>query len=191
MEQIIFWVFVAYTLLLFGITFITARKADSGSFFAGNKKSPWFVVAYGAIGASLSGVTFMSVPGWVEQRQFTYMLTVLGYLLGYVLIAFVSDADEELFDFYILHAYALHGRDDSAKHMIKPLVVARVLYRHDVLYGLDNADELFIAVFVLADCTNRGIGKVIAPLAMIYTVFQFHHASSHLLHFLPAAFQQP
>lgn len=89
MEQIIFWVFVAYTLLLFGITFITARKADSGSFFAGNKKSPWFVVAYGAIGASLSGVTFMSVPGWVEQRQFTYMLTVLGYLLGYVIIAFV------------------------------------------------------------------------------------------------------
>ena len=89
MEQTIFWVFAAYTLLLFCITFVTSRKADSKSFFAGNKKSPWFVVAYGAIGASLSGVTFMSVPGWVEQRQFTYMLTVLGYLIGYVLIAFV------------------------------------------------------------------------------------------------------
>ena len=89
MEQIVLWVFVIYTLLLFSITFVTARGANSKSFFAGNKKSPWFVVAYGAIGASLSGVTFMSVPGWVEDRGFTYMLTVLGYLLGYVLIAFV------------------------------------------------------------------------------------------------------
>lgn len=89
MEQTIFWVILAYTLILFGITFITSRKANSKSFFAGNKKSPWLVVAYGAIGASLSGVTFMSVPGWVEDRQFTYMLTVFGYLLGYVLIAFV------------------------------------------------------------------------------------------------------
>ncbi|MEE1190469.1 MAG: sodium:solute symporter, partial [Bacteroidales bacterium] len=89
MEQTIFWVILGYTLILFGITFITSRKANSKSFFAGNKKSPWLVVAYGAIGASLSGVTFMSVPGWVEDRQFTYMLTVFGYLLGYVLIAFV------------------------------------------------------------------------------------------------------
>ena len=89
MENILLGVFIAYTILLFSITFITARKADSASFFSGNKKSPWFIVAYGMIGASLSGVTFMSVPGWVEDRGFTYMLTVFGYFLGYLVISFV------------------------------------------------------------------------------------------------------
>ncbi|MDD4704063.1 MAG: sodium:solute symporter, partial [Bacteroidales bacterium] len=69
MEQIIFWAFVLYTLLLFLITYLTARKANNQSFFSGNKRSPWFVVAYGMIGASLSGVTFMSVPGWVNERS--------------------------------------------------------------------------------------------------------------------------
>ncbi len=89
METIIFIAFIAYTLLLFAITYITSRKADSKAFFQGNKKSPWFVVAYGMIGASLSGVTFMSVPGWVNDRMFTYMLMVFGYFLGYLVISFV------------------------------------------------------------------------------------------------------
>ena len=89
MEQIIFWIFIIYTLILFGITYLTARKANNQSFFSGNKRSPWFVVAYGMIGASLSGVTFMSVPGWVNERSFTYMLTVFGFFLGYLVIAFV------------------------------------------------------------------------------------------------------
>src|SRR5690554_4203027 len=89
MEQIIFWAFVLYTLLLFFITYLTARKANNQSFFSGNKRSPWFVVAYGMIGASLSGVTFMSVPGWVDTRSFTYMLMVFGFFLGYIVIAFV------------------------------------------------------------------------------------------------------
>ncbi|MGP1515728.1 MAG: sodium:solute symporter [Bacteroidales bacterium] len=89
MELTVFIVFVTYTLLLFGVTYITSRKADSKAFFQGNKKSPWFVVAYGMIGASLSGVTFMSVPGWVNDRMFTYMLMVFGYFLGYLVISFV------------------------------------------------------------------------------------------------------
>lgn len=89
MSTIIFIAFALYTLLLFTITYITAHKADSKAFFQGNRKSPWFVVAYGMIGASLSGVTFMSVPGWVNDRMFTYMLMVLGYFLGYLVIAFV------------------------------------------------------------------------------------------------------
>jgi Na+/proline symporter len=82
-------IFLAYTSLLFLVTWITARRADSQSFFIGNRKSPWFVVAYGMIGASLSGVTFMSVPGWVTETQFSYMVVVLGYLVGYFLIATV------------------------------------------------------------------------------------------------------
>jgi Na+/proline symporter len=82
-------IFLAYTLILFLVTWITARKADSQSFFIGNKSSPWFVVAYGMIGASLSGVTFMSLPGWVKDTQFSYMVVVFGYLFGYFVIATV------------------------------------------------------------------------------------------------------
>ncbi len=87
--QLILVIFLIYTLMLFAVTWFTARKADSQSFFIGNKASPWFVVAYGMIGASLSGVTFMSVPGWVKDTQFSYMVVVFGYLFGYFVIALV------------------------------------------------------------------------------------------------------
>jgi Na+/proline symporter len=79
--------FLAYTSLLFLITWITARKATNRGFYIGNKASPWYVVSYGMIGASLSGVTFMSVPGWVGTTQFSYFLVVIGYLFGYAVIA--------------------------------------------------------------------------------------------------------
>lgn len=85
----IFSCFVAYTLLLFFVTWLTSRKATNETYFIGNKASPWYVVAYGMIGASLSGVTFMSVPGWVGQTQFSYMMVVIGYLAGYTVIATV------------------------------------------------------------------------------------------------------
>lgn len=84
---LIFISFLVYTILLFAVTWITTRKANSESFYIGNKASPWFVVAYGMIGASLSGVTFMSVPGWVGDTQFSYLLVVAGYLIGYTVIA--------------------------------------------------------------------------------------------------------
>jgi Na+/proline symporter len=87
--SLILIIFLLYTALLFFITWLTARKATNRGFFIGNKQSPWMVVAYGMIGASLSGVTFMSVPGWVGDTQFSYMMVVLGYLFGYFVIATV------------------------------------------------------------------------------------------------------
>lgn len=86
---LILGIFIAYTVVLFTVTWITARKANNQSFYIGNRISPWFVVAYGMIGASLSGVTFMSVPGWVKETQFSYMVVVFGYLFGYFVIALV------------------------------------------------------------------------------------------------------
>jgi Na+/proline symporter len=79
--------FILYTLLLFLISWITSRNADNDSYFIGNRESPWFVVAYGMIGASLSGVTFVSVPGWVGKTGFTYFLIVLGYVAGYAVVS--------------------------------------------------------------------------------------------------------
>jgi len=78
-----------YTAILFLVTWLTSRKATNETYFTGNRKSPWFVVAYGMIGASLSGVTFMSVPGDVANTQFTYFSVVIGYVLGYLAIAYI------------------------------------------------------------------------------------------------------
>jgi Na+/proline symporter len=84
--EYIFLTFMVYTLLLFAVSFITSRKADNESFFTGNRVSPWYVVAYGMIGASLSGVTFISVPGAVGKDSFSYLVMVLGYFIGYLVI---------------------------------------------------------------------------------------------------------
>ena len=73
--------------LLILISYLTSGKGDSKAFFTGNRQSPWYLVAFGMIGASLSGVTFISVPGIVGATHFTYMQLVLGYLLGYYIIA--------------------------------------------------------------------------------------------------------
>ncbi len=78
-----------YFAVLIAVSVITARKADNDSFFLGNRRSPWFVVAIGMVGASLSGVTFISVPGYVTSVGFTYMQMVAGFFVGYVVIAFV------------------------------------------------------------------------------------------------------
>src|SRR3972149_2415526 len=78
---------VVYFSLLIIISYITSRGADNASFFVGNRKSPWFLVAYGMIGASISGVTFISIPGEVGASNFSYMQLVLGYFAGYLVIA--------------------------------------------------------------------------------------------------------
>ena len=91
MELTILLCFVAYTLLIFLVMWLSQRRGATGNeaFFRAGRRSPWFVVAYGMIGASLSGVTFMSVPGGVYSGQWTYMPLVFGYVLGYAAIALV------------------------------------------------------------------------------------------------------
>jgi len=86
---LIFGVLGAYFLALYLISYLTSRNADSQTFFTGNRQSPWFLVAFGMIGASLSGVTFISVPGEVGNSDFSYFQVVLGYLVGYFVIATV------------------------------------------------------------------------------------------------------
>ncbi len=78
-----------FTVLLLISYFIGKKHSENDAFFLGNKKSPWYVVAFGMIGSSISGVTFVSVPGMVREFDMTYMQMVLGFLLGYAVIAFV------------------------------------------------------------------------------------------------------
>ncbi len=80
---------VGYFLLLILISIFTSKRSDSQTFFIANKESPWFLVAFGMIGASLSGITFISVPGEVANSQFTYFQLVLGYVIGIAVVALV------------------------------------------------------------------------------------------------------
>jgi Na+/proline symporter len=78
-----------YFLILVGFSYFTGKNADNASFFLAGRRSPWYLVAFGMIGASLSGVTFISVPGWVGSSQFSYFQMVLGYVAGYAIISFI------------------------------------------------------------------------------------------------------
>ena len=80
---------LAYFGILMLIAKLTSRRADNDAFFRGNRQSPWYVVAFGMIGASLSGVTFVSVPGMVRGIDMTYMQTCMGFFVGYLIIAHV------------------------------------------------------------------------------------------------------
>jgi Na+/proline symporter len=86
-STLIISIILSYFLLLLIISLRSSRGAGNASFFLGDRKSPWYIVAFGMIGASLSGVTFISVPGWVVDSQFSYMQMILGYLVGYFVIA--------------------------------------------------------------------------------------------------------
>ena len=82
-------VVLCYFALLFAISRWTGRRATNHTFYRGNKQSPWYLVAIGMVGASISGITFVSVPGMVNSIGMTYLQTCLGFIVGYVVIAFV------------------------------------------------------------------------------------------------------
>ncbi|SNS57639.1 Na+/proline symporter [Belliella buryatensis] len=86
-SNLVLIVITSYFALLFLISWLTSRKISQDTFFTGDRQSPWFLVAFGMIGASLSGVTFISVPGEVGNTNFNYFQVVMGYTLGYFVIA--------------------------------------------------------------------------------------------------------
>ena len=80
---------LSYFAILVGISFVTGKEGTNVDFFTANRTSPWYIVAFGMVGASLSGVTFISVPGWVEASKFNYFQVVLGYGFGYFVVAYI------------------------------------------------------------------------------------------------------
>ncbi len=81
--------FSLYFILLLALSRITAGHTDNDTFYMANRRSPWYVVAFGMIGASISGVTFVSVPGMVMRTDMTYMQTCIGFIFGYIAVAFI------------------------------------------------------------------------------------------------------
>src|SRR6187399_1965056 len=92
---LLFTFVVGYFVLLLAVAWFTSRNSNNESFFIGNKSSNWMLVAFGMIGTSLSGVTFVSVPGGVgvppgiDKGAFSYFQITIGYLIGYITVAFV------------------------------------------------------------------------------------------------------
>ncbi|HEU4775176.1 MAG TPA: sodium:solute symporter [Telluria sp.] len=86
---VLFFILIAYFALLMGVAWLTSRHANNDSFFIGNKSSNWMLVAFGMVGTTLSGVTFISVPGAVGRDGFGYMQILIGYVIGYIAVAFI------------------------------------------------------------------------------------------------------
>ena len=81
--------FIIYFALLYAISVVTGKRESNNAFFRGERKSPWPLVAFGMIGASISGLTFIGVPGWVMTTGMTYIQMCLGFIVGYIIVAFL------------------------------------------------------------------------------------------------------
>jgi SSS family transporter len=88
-ELLTILIIVLYFTFLFLISKWTKGSEDNDTFFLGKRSSPWYIVAYGMVGVSLSGITFLSVPGWVKTQEFYYMQMVLGFVPGYIFVAYI------------------------------------------------------------------------------------------------------
>ncbi len=138
---IIATVLISYFLILVLISYFTSRKMSNLSFFTGDKKSPWFLVAFGMIGASLSGVTFISVPGKVYAESMAYFQIVLGYILGYLVIAKVLMPIYYKMNIVSIYQYLKHRFGNySYKTGAAYFVLSRTL---------GSAIRLYLATFVL------------------------------------------
>lgn len=87
--MVIITTIIVYFLVLLLIGRITTRHSDNDTFYRGNRQSPWYMVAFGMVGASISGISFVSVPGMVMKTDMTYLQMCIGFILGYFAIAFI------------------------------------------------------------------------------------------------------
>jgi len=134
-----------YSLLLFGVTWWSARGANNESYYVGNRSSKWYLVAYGMIGASLSGVTFISVPGAVGVSKFGYLQVILGYLLGYAVIAYVLLPLYYRLNLTSIYSY-LQQRFGNSSYKTGALyfILSRVVGAAFRMYIVVNALQVFV-----------------------------------------------
>jgi Na+/proline symporter len=167
------WILLAIVVVYFGllilISIITSRGADNASFFVGNRKSPWYLVAYGMIGASISGVTFISVPGEVGASAFSYLQMVFGFFAGYLIIANVLlplyyRMNLSSIYVYLHHRLGLHSYKTGAAFFI----LSRVIGSSFRLYLV----ALVVDAFILSKLGVPFWVTVVITIALIY-VYSF------------------
>lgn len=142
---LLFTFVIAYFLLLLFVAWYTSRNANNESFFIGNRNSNWMLVSFGMIGTSLSGVTFVSVPGTVGSNGFGYFQVVIGYFIGYSIVAFIL-----LPLYYRSHLTSIYNyllqRFGNVAYKTGALffIISRVLGATARLYLVINVLQLFI-----------------------------------------------
>src|SRR5687767_773350 len=146
MSPVLLFTFViAYFLLLLGVAWYTSRNSNNESFFIGNRRSNWMLVAFGMIGTSLSGVTFVSVPGTVGLAGFAYFQVVIGYFIGYIIVAFVLLPLYYKLNLTSIYNYLSHRFGmTSYKTGAGFFIVSRVLGATARLYLVINVLHIFI-----------------------------------------------
>lgn len=161
-------------LLYFGILYLISyligkKHSENTAFFLGNRKSPWFIVAIGMVGASMSGITFVSVPGMIGKIDMTYMQMVLGFLLGYAVIAFVL-----LPIYYRWNVISIYSYLDKriGKNAYKTGTGFFILSRM-----INAAVRLYIAVFILQryvfDAWNVPFGVTTAGFLLMMWLYTY------------------
>lgn len=175
-----------YFLVLLSISYFTGKNDSNVDFFKAGKKSPWYLVAFGMVGTSLSGVTFISVPGWVEASEFGYFQVVLGYLVGYFVVAFVLLPIYYRLNLTSIYEFLLQ-RFGTVSHKTGAFFffLSRVLGASFRLYlvaivlqqfvfdrfGVPYAITVFISIALIWIYTNRGGIKTIVWTDTLQTTF--------------------
>lgn len=175
-----------YVLLLFAVSYWTGRNLTSADFYSGSKRSPWYVVAFGMVGASISGVSFVSVPGWVESTGFSYIQMCIGFFFGYLVVAYLLlplyyKMNLTSIYGYLEHRYGLSARrtgalffmisklfGSAAKLYVAVLVLQRLLLDE---YGLSFTLSLIVVVCVIWFYSYRGGIKTIVWTDFVQTFF--------------------
>jgi len=160
---------LAYFALLLGVAWWTGRHADNDAFFIGSRNSPWPLVAFGMVGTSLSGVTFISVPGAVGLTQFTYLQIVIGHVIGYMVVAFVL-----LPLYFRLGLTSIYG---YLQQRLGPRSYKTGAAIFIVSRTLGATARLYLVVKILQDTILQGFGvpfwlttAVILLMILLYTV---------------------
>src|SRR5438045_627980 len=136
---------IGYFILLLAVAYFTSRNSNNDSFFIGNRNSNWMLVAFGMIGTSLSGVTFVSVPGTVGSSAFAYFQVVIGYFIGYFIIAFILLPLYYRLNLTSIYNYLDH-RFGVVSHKTGALffIISRVLGATARLYLVINVLQIFL-----------------------------------------------
>lgn len=138
-------ILIIYFIALFVVARITSKNANASSFYAGNKQSPWYLVAFGMIGTSLSGVTFVSVPGTVGANGWHYYQLVLGFFLGYFVVAYVLLPLYYKYNLTSIYAYLHHRLGFSAYQWgAGYFIISRTLGATVRLYLVINVMQTFV-----------------------------------------------
>ena len=183
---IILTIIVSYFILLMYIGKISNKKNTSESFFTGDKSSPWYLVAFGMIGASLSGVTFISIPGWVGGSQMHYMQIVFGYFIGYIIVAQVLLPIYYKMNLVSIYSY-LNNRFDAYGYKTGAIffIISRVIGASFRLFLVASVLDTFIfskwgvpfeitvilSVLFIWIYTNKGGIKTIVITDTLQTLF--------------------